>query len=125
MTIDNDPQSASNVPAAEEGGTYGVPRTNGNSIPPASAHTNGSYMEHITIPLNDMPAFTPTKRLKVAIIGAGYSGLIMAHKLMYTHKDEVEKILDFVIYEAKDVPGGTWVDNTYPGMFTQLIHPFH
>jgi cation diffusion facilitator CzcD-associated flavoprotein CzcO len=77
-------------------------------------------MENITIPLNDVPAFTPTKRLKVAIIGAGYSGLIMAYKLMYQHKAETEPILDFVIYEAKDVPGGTWVDNTYPGVMCDV-----
>ena len=76
-------------------------------------------MKDITIPLYDKPAFTPT-RLKVAIIGAGYSGLIMAHKLMYQHKAETEKILDFVMYEAKDVPGGTWVDNTYPGVMCDV-----
>lgn len=64
-------------------------------------------MEDITAPLNDVPAFTPTKKLRVVIVGAGYSGLIMAHKLMYQHAKETEEILDFTIFEAKDVPGGT------------------
>jgi cation diffusion facilitator CzcD-associated flavoprotein CzcO len=72
-------------------------------------------MERISIPLNDVPAFTPSRKLRIGIVGAGYSGLIMAHKLMYEHVEEMEKIVDFTIYEAKDVPGGTWVDNTYPG----------
>jgi cation diffusion facilitator CzcD-associated flavoprotein CzcO len=72
-------------------------------------------MEDISVPLNNAPAFTPSKKLRVGIIGAGYSGLIMAHKLMYEHVREMETIVDFTIYEAKDVPGGTWVDNTYPG----------
>lgn len=111
MAIDGNIDIQASVPASEEGGTYGASTNNGHHIPPANAHAHGSNMEDITIPLYDMPAFTPTRRLKVAIIGAGYSGLIMAHKLMYQHKSEVEKIVDFVIYEAKDVPGGTWVDN--------------
>lgn len=81
-------------------------------------------MEDITVPLNDVPAFTPTKKLKVAIIGAGYSGLIMAHKLMYQHAKETEKIMDFTIFEAKDVPGGTWIDNTYPGGMFGTVNPF-
>jgi cation diffusion facilitator CzcD-associated flavoprotein CzcO len=66
------------------------------------------------------PTFSPTRRLKIAIIGAGYSGLIMVHKLMYQHKTEVEKKLDFVIYEANDVQGCTWVDNTYPGVMCDV-----
>lgn len=88
--------------ASEEGGTYGVEAPNG--IPPANVHSNPSYMEEITVPLNDVPAFTPTKKLRVVTIGAGYSGLILAHKLQYVHKD-VAELLDFVIYEAKDQPG--------------------
>lgn len=102
-------------PSAEEGGTFGVNHDNGNSIPPSDAHARGRNMEDIIVPLNDVPAFTPSKKLKVAIVGAGCSGLIMAHKLMYQHAKETEKILDFTIFEAKDVAGGTWVDNTYPG----------
>jgi hypothetical protein len=109
------PNGDSVPPASEEEGTYGVKNTNGNTTAPAHAHARSGYMEEVTVPLNDVPAFTPAKKLKVVIIGAGYSGLIMAHKLMYQHVEETEKILDFTIFEAKDVPGGTWVDNTYPG----------
>jgi NAD(P)-binding Rossmann-like domain len=103
------------TPSSEEGGTFRVKNTNQNAIHSASVHARNSYMEEITVPFNDVPAFTPTKKLKVAIIGAGYSGLIMAHNLMYQHVKETERILDFTIFEAKAVPGGTWVDNTYPG----------
>jgi hypothetical protein len=109
------PNGGSVPPALEEEGTYGIHKVNGNQIPPPSAHARSGYMDDITVPLNDLPAFTPSKRLRVAIIGAGYSGLIMAHKLMYEHRIEMERIVDFVIFEAKDVSGGTWVDNTYPG----------
>jgi hypothetical protein len=114
-SVQNGPFNGDSIPPTSEGGTYSVSNTNGDSIPPASAHARSKYMEEITVPLNDVPAFTPAKKLKVAIVGAGYSGLIMAHKLMYEHVKETERILDFTIFEAKDVPGGTWVDNTYPG----------
>lgn len=51
-----------------------------------------------------------SRQLRVAIIGAGASGLVVAH--------ELEKIAcdDFVIFEKANRLGGTWRDNTYPGL---------
>ncbi len=46
---------------------------------------------------------------KVAIVGAGFSGLGMAARL------EREGIDDFVVLERNEEVGGTWWDNTYPG----------
>jgi cation diffusion facilitator CzcD-associated flavoprotein CzcO len=46
---------------------------------------------------------------RVAIIGAGFSGIGMAGRLL---KDGID---DFVVYERADEVGGTWRDNTYPG----------
>jgi len=111
-TQDGPEENGHYPPANEEGGTYGIDSTN-NEIPPASARARGKYMEELTIPLNDVPAFTPTKKLRVVIIGAGYSGLIMAYKLMYEHVKEIEPLVDFTIFEAKSGPGGTWIANTY------------
>ena len=47
---------------------------------------------------------------EVAIIGAGFSGLGMASALRRAGID------DFVILERADDIGGTWRDNTYPGI---------
>ena len=105
-TQDEPEENGHYPPANEEGGTYGIDSTN-DEIPPASARVRGKYMEELTIPLNDVPAFTPTKKFRVVIIGAGYSGLIMAHKLMYEHVKEMEPLVDFTIFEAKSGPGGT------------------
>lgn len=113
-TLVNGTSSRQDGGSYEEGGTYGTNGTN-NSIPPSGAHPRSKRKEDVTVSLNQVPAFTPMKKSKVAIIGAGYSGLIMAHKLMYEHVKDMEPIVDFTIFEAKDVPGGTWVDNTYPG----------
>lgn len=51
---------------------------------------------------------------EVAIIGAGISGLCTAIKL---REAGVES---FTIYEKSDRVGGTWRDNTYPGLFCDV-----
>ena len=47
--------------------------------------------------------------VRVAVVGAGFSGLCMAIRLRR------EGIEDFVVLERADEVGGTWRDNTYPG----------
>ena len=51
-----------------------------------------------------------TRNPKVAIIGAGMSGILTAIKF------QDAGITDFTIYEKADRLGGTWRDNTYPGL---------
>jgi cation diffusion facilitator CzcD-associated flavoprotein CzcO len=51
----------------------------------------------------------PTRHVRVAIIGSGFSGLGMAIRLLQQGID------DFVVLERADEVGGTWRDNTYPG----------
>src|SRR3712207_2641311 len=46
---------------------------------------------------------------RVGIIGAGFSGIGMAVRLL---RDGID---DFFILERADELGGTWRDNTYPG----------
>ncbi len=50
------------------------------------------------------------RSLNVAIIGAGMSGLCMAAKLQDAGIDT------YTIFETADEVGGTWRDNTYPGL---------
>jgi len=104
--------------ASEDDQAYrDVNRSNGpQGIPPPEAHDRSECVQSITIPLNDVPAWTPTKKLRVVIIGAGYSGMMMAQKLQHQHAEEMGKLLDFVIYEARSTVGGTWDANTYPGV---------
>jgi cation diffusion facilitator CzcD-associated flavoprotein CzcO len=47
---------------------------------------------------------------RVAIVGAGMSGLLMGLKLAEAG------FRDFTIYEKADAIGGTWRDNRYPGL---------
>jgi len=55
-------------------------------------------------------AMTQNRSLKIAIIGAGMSGICMAVKLQDAGIDSFE------IFEKADDVGGTWRDNTYPGL---------
>jgi hypothetical protein len=107
-----------------------VAETNGDH--PANNHENGAnhgsdshindtenHTPHATsskydIALNPDLAYMPRK-LRVITIGAGYSGLMMAHKFQHRFP-EMDKIVDHLIVEARDQIGGTWLVNTYPGV---------
>ncbi len=52
--------------------------------------------------------------MRVGIIGAGMSGLFLAHHL-------AEAGIDYTIFEKRDGVGGTWHDNTYPGLHVDVI----
>src|SRR5882757_6569785 len=56
---------------------------------------------------------------RVAIIGAGMSGLCMAITLRRAG------ITDLTIYEKADSVGGTWRDNTYPGLSCDIPSRFY
>ena len=50
------------------------------------------------------------EHVEIAIVGTGFSGLAMAHRLKQKGRE------DFVLLEKADDVGGTWRDNTYPGI---------
>lgn len=52
--------------------------------------------------------------MRVGIIGAGMSGLFLAHHL-------AEAGIEYQIFEKRDGVGGTWFDNTYPGLHVDVI----
>lgn len=53
-------------------------------------------------------AIDPRRKFRVAIIGAGMSGLVMAHRLAQAN-------IPFVVFEKNTEVGGTWWENRYPG----------
>ncbi|KAM5344099.1 hypothetical protein ACJ41O_012636 [Fusarium nematophilum] len=59
-------------------------------------------------------AYTPRK-IKVVTVGAGFSGLLMAHKFQHRFS-EMEDIVEHTIFEARSDIGGTWLANNYPGV---------
>lgn len=73
-----------------------------------------SRLKQICIPIASHPAYHKRK-LRVATIGAGFSGLIFAHKIQH-EQPELQEFIEHVIFEANDDIGGTWKVNTYPGV---------
>lgn len=62
--------------------------------------------------LNENIGFSP-KKLRVACIGSGFSGLTFIHKA--TTNPKYKETVDIVAYEKNSTVGGTWLENTYPG----------
>jgi 4-hydroxyacetophenone monooxygenase len=54
-------------------------------------------------------AIAPGRDFRVAVIGAGMSGVAVAHRLLQAG-------LDFVVFERNADVGGVWLENTYPGI---------
>lgn len=79
----------------------------------ANGHA-ASNSQNVDIPLNDQYAFTPRK-LRVVTIGAGFSGLMMAHKFQHRFP-EMQEFIEHTIFEKHNNLGGTWLVNTYPGV---------
>lgn len=62
-----------------------------------------------TASASEAPPAETTRQVKVAIVGAGFSGLGAAIRLKQAGVE------DFVVLERADELGGTWRDNHYPG----------
>ncbi|KAK5236452.1 hypothetical protein LTR47_002403 [Exophiala xenobiotica] len=81
---------------------------------PAAHAGNKQHLKSVAANLREVPAYSP-RRLRVVTIGAGYSGLTLAHKFQHQHP-ELASIVDHTIYEVRSELGGTWLVNTYPGV---------
>jgi hypothetical protein len=60
------------------------------------------YAKRIAIPLNKTCAFIPGKKLRTVATGARYSRMILAQKLQPKYLEEMDEIVEHVIYEARD-----------------------
>ena len=54
------------------------------------------------------------REFRVVVAGAGVSGLFMAETLKRAR-------IDFAVYEKASEVGGTWRDNTFPGLFVDVL----
>ena len=54
------------------------------------------------------------RKFRVVVAGAGVSGLFMAETLKRAR-------IDFAVYEKAGDVGGTWRDNTFPGLFVDVL----
>jgi cation diffusion facilitator CzcD-associated flavoprotein CzcO len=54
------------------------------------------------------------RKFRVVVVGAGIAGLFMTEKLTRAG-------IDFTVYEKAGDVGGTWRDNTYPGLYVDVL----
>jgi cation diffusion facilitator CzcD-associated flavoprotein CzcO len=105
------------VTPAREGTLPGIKNEAGSQESNGYAASNRygrSAFDHHAIPLNPDYAYTPRK-LRVFTIGAGFSGLLIAHKFQHRFP-ELQDIIQHTIFEARKDLGGTWLVNDYPGV---------
>lgn len=72
-----------------------------------SSSTMGSAVPAFTIKEEPVENLRP---LKVRVIGAGYSGILLGIRIPQRLRN-----IDLQIYEKNDGIGGTWFENRYPG----------
>src|SRR5439155_4072076 len=60
----------------------------------------------------------PDRPFRVAVVGAGMSGLAAAYRLL-------EAGLDVVVLEKNEDVGGTWFENQYPGCRVDVSNLFY
>ena len=122
------------APATKANDVIRAPETEGelpkvNGVTPAKPVTNGTYSNgtHTNGITNGYDNTTEdpfklakgfaysARKIKVFTIGAGFSGLLMAHKFQHRFP-EMQDIVDHTIFEAHNEVGGTWLVNDYPGV---------
>lgn len=93
-------------------GHVGLPTalTNGTTFKPPYPTDRSKY----SIPMDGKLAFT-ARKLRIITVGTGFSGLLMAHKFQHRFP-EINKVVEYTIFEKREDFGGTWLVNTYPGV---------
>ena len=91
-----------------------------NGDEPNPPERYGEPLPSSWIPLYKKPQRTPTRRLRIACIGAGISAMNLAYKIYHEWRDTLGDHTELVIYEANNDIGGTWLVNTYPGVACEL-----
>lgn len=102
---------------SDPGSTNGThDASNGSKVEDDPIKANGMQSDfEAEIPLHNIPAYSAPRRIRVITIGAGFSGLIFAHKIRYEHP-EMEEMMTNTIFESRSDIGGTWLANSYPGV---------
>lgn len=111
--------SSGEIPALSKEQTKSAPATvlaqqeatNGTNRPVPPHQTQ--WPEH-EVPFFSQYALKP-RPLRIITIGAGFSGLLIAHKLQHRFP-EMQEFVSHTIFEQRSDIGGTWLVNTYPGV---------
>ncbi|KZV72482.1 FAD/NAD-P-binding domain-containing protein [Peniophora sp. CONT] len=89
--------------------------TNGYSATPSTSLPNGQANAHTSTYVPPDFAIDEWRRMKVVVIGAGYSGITAGIRFSQRVPN-----LDLTIYEKESAIGGTWHVNRYPGLMCDI-----
>ncbi|KAM0787268.1 hypothetical protein ACM66B_006503 [Microbotryomycetes sp. NB124-2] len=78
-----------------------------NGTSHSSAPSNGTSSFNV----EDFPIDSAQRKLKVAMIGAGFSGIMAGVRIPQRLRN-----VDLTIFEKNESVGGTWFENHYPGL---------
>ena len=122
---------ASELERLKEGGAPALPHPDQETIRRMMSAAVGEpvheeyvpmLLEHMHLLEPPAPQLAPGRgecaRLKVAVIGAGASGLCAADRLG-------EQGADYTVFEKNDDVGGTWFENRYPGCAVDTPNHFY
>lgn len=82
-------------------------------MPHSDSTASNSPLQTNPVSVKEKPALS-RRKLKIICVGAGYSGLTLAYKI--EHECNWKDVIDLQIYEKNENVGGTWFENTYPGV---------
>ena len=119
------------IRAYRDGGSRPAPSPSGDDLGRilswmAGTELSGTYLPMLTEELAtgaaDLRApdwlkadIAPDRDVRVAVIGAGMSGILAAHRLEQAG-------IDHVVFEKNPAIGGTWFENTYPGCRVDVMN---
>lgn len=107
------PNGSLHGPPLPTAGLPEVPMANGHGEPQTAPTTNGG-LEDDPFELSPRYAYS-WRKIRIITIGAGFSGLIMAHKLQHRFP-VLRDMVEHTIFEMRSDVGGTWLANHYPGV---------
>lgn len=87
-----------------------------NGPTPEPLQRYGEPLHSSWVPLYKKPMRTPTRKVRIACIGAGISAMNLAYKIYHEWRETLGDSTELVFYEANEDLGGTWLVNTYPGV---------
>ena len=84
------------------------------SLDEIESRYNSNAKPDCWVPMEKETAWSVKRKVKVACIGAGFSGMMFAQKVYF--EDEYKGRIDLTVYDKNASVGGTWFVNNYPGV---------
>lgn len=93
-----------------------TPADTANGSKPDPPNRYGEPLPDTWVPMYMRTMRTPTRKLRIVAIGAGFSSMNLAYRIYHHHKDLLGHFCELQLYEARDDIGGTWLVRYQPNI---------